>query len=212
MIDDSVKAVTALQSVSVSIVIVEYSSKGPYDVNFLKAIHDQRKDLLMVLVVPSSDMGFNADLFALPIMACLTQPMDFSRMMELIQMARKCHLTMTAIHESHLQLEKWARELAEMRAVLQENPRAGAFLSLDSFLTLTFQNILEALMDVKQVTKASFNPDIEPEACHLFTCSRLMKLTDALLETVDVLEKTKHAFKSHELGMLRQQLEQVLHN
>jgi hypothetical protein len=38
-----------------------------------------------------------------------------------------------------------------------------------------------------------------------------MELTCILQDTVDVLEKTKHSFKSRELGILRQKLEQVIH-
>ena len=47
-------------------------------------------------------------------------------------------------------------------------------------------------------------------ACRLLDCPRLAVLTDSLKETIDVLEKTKKAFRSKELGSLRTKLEGVL--
>ncbi len=47
-------------------------------------------------------------------------------------------------------------------------------------------------------------------ACHLLSCPRLAELTGAMEDTIQVLEKTKRAFKSKDLGEIRKKLEKVI--
>jgi DNA-binding response OmpR family regulator len=55
--------------------------------------------------------------------------------------------------------------------------------------------------------------DHEPlEPCHLLNCPKLHALRGVLVETIGVLEKTKSAFKSKDLGQLREKLEEVFRN
>jgi len=49
------------------------------------------------------------------------------------------------------------------------------------------------------------------EVCHLMNCPKLERYKAALVDTIDVLEHTKNAFKSKELGELRKKLETLIH-
>jgi len=46
----------------------------------------------------------------------------------------------------------------------------------------------------------------EQYVCDQLECSKLTTLKDGLVESVEVLEKTKKAFKSKDLGILRRKL------
>jgi hypothetical protein len=165
----------------------------------------------MGLVISSSETGLEGALFSLPILGCLVQPLDEEKLMGLIRKAWNCHHTLDTIHGCREQLTAWEKDLSDIENSLKCGPRFSPNVAVDSFLSLTFRNIVQAMADVRHVTKSMIKNDIEPEACHLFNCSRLMELTCILQDTVDVLEKTKHSFKSRELGILRQKLEQVIH-
>ena len=46
--------------------------------------------------------------------------------------------------------------------------------------------------------------------CHLISCPHRQRLSQVLLETIEVLDATKKSFKSKQLEMLRKQLIQEL--
>ena len=51
---------------------------------------------------------------------------------------------------------------------------------------------------------------VDAHACQIMNCPRGSQLTAAIQHTVEVLEETKHAFKSKQLAELRQRLELLL--
>jgi CheY-like chemotaxis protein len=53
-------------------------------------------------------------------------------------------------------------------------------------------------------------PHAPSDVCEFMQCPRQGAYKEALLDTVEVLERTKHAFKSKELGELRRRLEVLL--
>ena len=207
---EPVKALTALSSKDVSLLLAEHRPGGRFGIDFLKTAQREQNDLMMVLMVPAGETTLSADLFDLPIVTCLISPITADRLQESILMAKRCRQTLGAIHDSQRRIGAWEKDLAALETSLRGTPRLAPYLSVDSFLTMTFQNILGSMMDVRQIADSFVNPNVEPEACHLFNCSRMLEMTRVLRETVDVLEKTKHAFKSRELGLLRQKLEQVI--
>jgi hypothetical protein len=78
------------------------------------------------------------------------------------------------------------------------------------FVDLTFQNIVGALTDIRRLTEGLAGVGIQGDPCHLLGCPRVESLTEALLETVRVLEETKGAFKSKRLGQLRHKIAERL--
>ena len=83
-------------------------------------------------------------------------------------------------------------------------------MSLDAFLEITFQNIVGAMSDLKHLTRVFGGNSVQNEPCHLLNCPRLSLLAGGLAETIDVLEKSKSAFKSKNLGQIRKKLESLL--
>jgi len=207
---DPVKSLTALQDSIVSLLIVEYNPDGCFNGDYLFKVHEQSDDLSIALVIPSMETQLRGDLFSLPIMECLVLPLDYERLMNLIRKACTYRQATVKIRECREQLENWVQELVNIELSLKSDSRLPAYIPVNSFLSITFRNILQLMMDIQQITLSFVNPGIEPEACHLFNCPRLLELTRSLMDTVDVLEKTKHAFKSRELGILRQRLEKVI--
>jgi len=79
-----------------------------------------------------------------------------------------------------------------------------------AFLKLTLQNVMAALVDLKMFTEAFVRQQDPQMARQLLDSSRPLLLMDALRETITVLEKSRGAFKSKELGDLRKKLENLI--
>jgi hypothetical protein len=77
-------------------------------------------------------------------------------------------------------------------------------------VSLALSNIITALMDLKKFTEAVVQRRQDEPDRHLLEWPQPLLLIDAVRETVAVLQKTKGAFKSKELGDLRKKLEALL--
>ena len=82
--------------------------------------------------------------------------------------------------------------------------------SFETFLSTTSKTIMDCLSDMRNVAEALAGTGATPEACHLLNCARLRQFRGAVLETIAVLEETKGAFKSRQLGDLRKKLEELV--
>ncbi len=78
------------------------------------------------------------------------------------------------------------------------------------YVNLTVQQIVQSAADLQHLTEAMAAGKSQGQVCHLFKCNRTASLIEAIEETVQVLEKTRNAFKSKTLGKLRSKLEDVL--
>jgi hypothetical protein len=74
----------------------------------------------------------------------------------------------------------------------------------------TLRNITDALLDLKHLTDELAAQGDEQYVCDQLECSKLTTLKDSLVESVEVLEKTKKAFKSKDLGILRKKLKMLV--
>jgi len=66
------------------------------------------------------------------------------------------------------------------------------------------------MSDLKHLTRVFGGNSLHNEPCHLLNCPRLSLLAGGLAETIEVLEKSKSAFKSKNLGQIRKKLESLL--
>ena len=84
--------------------------------------------------------------------------------------------------------------------------------TLDRYLEQTMTHLAKIAGGIQQTMAVLQHdkPESTVDMCSLLGCPRSQRYEAALKETVAVLEKTKRAFKSKDLGELRQKLEQVL--
>ena len=76
-------------------------------------------------------------------------------------------------------------------------------------LGLAMGNIAGVLLDMKALFESSLGDGSAPMPCAIQLRPRLETYQKAVAESIEVLEQTRHAFKSKELGRLRQMLEEL---
>jgi len=107
-------------------------------------------------------------------------------------------------------LREWQDKTSAMKELLQHEPGDTDPISVEAFVNVTLHNIVLSLSGLKDVTEAVARLTDEQNVCRLVGCPRLDTLVTALRDTIEVLEKTKNAFKSKELGELRRRLETIV--
>lgn len=84
--------------------------------------------------------------------------------------------------------------------------------SLDTFLAQSFSSMAIVSSRIRSVLTSQMQGRAEApiDVCRMMECPRLAVYREALEGTVEALVKTKHSFRSKELGLLRAKIEQLL--
>ena len=143
----------------------------------------------------------------LPVVAYMVKPMDFMELLAHARSAIERFRTYRAVCNTRQRLQDWRQDLESIERGTNLTPGDHSSTAVDAFLTLTLRNIVGCLADLKRLTEALAVHSTEEDACQLLNCPRSTALTNALVETIDILEKTKSAFKSKALAELRKKLE-----
>jgi DNA-binding response OmpR family regulator len=208
---DSAEA-SRLLSDSHDILISDIRMPGNAHLEFLRDVH-ARMPLLQIIVVtgyPSVETAI--DSLRLSFADYLLKPIDWHEFRQSISHALERR------HAARLAQEG----LGEVTSVSIEEGQlehAGAEGS-GRPLDWTLKNYLAQNINRMNVLYSNFNQTLsriaegtvstQTDVCEFMQCPRLGAYKEALLDTVEVLERTKHAFKSKELGELRRRLEGLL--
>jgi response regulator RpfG family c-di-GMP phosphodiesterase len=166
--------------------------------------------IILVTAYPTLNSAIQS--IQLPVVAYLIKPVEHDELLLQVRSSIKNFRVRSVITRRRDHLQNWRKNLAVVDQVDNGARTTATAMPITAFVDLTFQNITGALFDLKHLTETLTTNRSPRETCHLFNCPRLSILTDALMETIAVLEKTKSSFKSKELGELRKKLEKLVKN
>jgi len=211
-VPDATAAIEKLKENQYDLLIADIKMPGNPDLELIQDLSNIAEGMPAILVTgyPSQRSAIQA--IHLPVVAYLVKPIDFEELLAQAKAAVEKSRLYRAVANTKRRLQYWQEGLADLEQVLKDKGSGVFSASVKSFLDLTFGNIAGAFSDIKHITDAMTSEDIDLPACHLLNCPRLAHLTKMVEETVEVLEKTKDAFKSKELGKLRKKLQETVKN
>lgn len=207
-VPDGSAGIEKLKSNEYDLLISDIKMPGNPDLELIFELPSVAEGMAAILVTgyPSQRSAIRA--IGLPVAAYLVKPLDFEELLAEVKSAIEVSRLYRAVVSTKRRLQYWQEGLADLEKVLKND--GGRFsASAKSFLDLTFANIAGALSDIGHIAAATAGEAAELPVCHLLNCPKLAELTEAVKETIKVLEETKSAFKSKELGQMRKKLEEV---
>jgi DNA-binding response OmpR family regulator len=209
-VPDASAAAQKLRVEKYDLLIADIKMPGNAELEFIQEVPNITDGLPVILVTgyPSTYTAIKS--IQLPVMAYLPKPVDFSELLSQVQKGMERCRAYRAVLSARYRVQTWRQELDQLQQTMGTAAGDPSITPVDAFLALTFRNLAGCLTDLKQVTDALSMKREMQDACQLINCPRPVKLTEAIRETVQVLEKTKRAFKSKELGDLRQKLEELI--
>jgi DNA-binding NarL/FixJ family response regulator len=143
--------------------------------------------------------------------AYLVKPIAFDHFLLHIRRSAarsRLHRTVT---EVRARSALWDESVAKLQCLLQE-PIEGSIMELAGpLLTTTFEGLVASVADLRRIIDCLAATNYSLPRSEVMAMWHKLDLTrTALRETVNVLEETKHAFKSKRLGELRRQLQGLL--
>ncbi len=187
------------------LLITDLEMPGNADLALIRRVAQVRGGLPVIILTGFPSVRSAVASIELPVAAYLTKPVKFSELAERVHAAVARFRSFRAMQDAEGRLNDM-RSRYELLAT-QRGPGAP---SADTFLSLALRNVMGSLTDLEQLGRALAGTPVDAHACQIMNCPRGSQLTSAIEHTVEVLEETKHAFKSKQLAELRQKLELLL--
>jgi len=208
---DAIVAAELLRSAGYDLLVADIKMQGNFELEFIRELPQIAAGMPVILVTGYPSLRSAIESIQLPVAAYLIKPFEFEELLVQVQISVKNYQFFKTVRDHQKRLADWSEDLKGIEEAEKIIPPSESSTPIDDFLTLTFHNIAGALSDLKHLTESfSTGSSSQQEACHLLNCPRLNTLNKTLVETIDILEKTKSAFKSKELGNLRRNLEDLV--
>jgi CheY-like chemotaxis protein len=209
-VGDGPSAAETLAQGEYDLLIADIKMPGNPNLELVKQLEYLADGLPVILVTGYPSMESAIKSVTLPVSAYLVKPVDYEDLMSSVRKAVERARIYRAARDTEYHLKEWQEKLRGMKELLRSHPGNSDSVSVEDFVNITLHNIVISLGDLKNVTEAVASLTGEKDVCHLVNCPRLDTLLAALRDTIGVLERTKSAFKSKELGELRRQLESLV--
>ncbi len=209
VVSDAHAAAERLRHDDYDVLIADIKMPGNTELEFIQDLAAQARALSIILVTGYPSTQTAIDSVQLPVLAYLVKPFKFDELLTHVRFGMERSQANRAIERLRHHVRQWHDELEDnARAVSLATSQAFAD-PLGLFLQASFRRVIMTLEDLEALTGVlARHEDSAREA--VFKDPRLDLLKDALGDTIAVLEKTKHAFKSRDLGMLRKRLEELI--
>ena len=207
---DAESAAALLRAQRYGLVIADIRMPGNADLEFIRDLPRIAEGLPVILMTgyPSLDSAIKS--LQLPVVAYLVKPFAIADLLAQVRQALSGSRMTRALACARTRVEEWSHDIEVLeRAALQPSGK-GSFQPLDTFVKLTVRNMFGCLEDLRRLIEALAQGRREEDLPEAFYLSRVSALAQGLTETISVLERTKGAFKSRELGELRRKLERLV--
>jgi len=210
IVPDGNRAAEMLGKGEYDLLIADIKMPGNGNLELVRETPRLAQGLPVILVTGYPSLKTAMESFQLPVVAYLPKPVEWPTLLAGVQEAIRKFQFFKAVRKIRSHLQHWEEDLKQMEGTSPELRPPGSWTTIDSFLSITFKNLIDSLWDVKNMAQFLSAGRSNHDVCHLLTCPRLTFLKQGVEETVEVLERTKNSFKSKELGDLRKKLEGLL--
>lgn len=190
------------------LLISDLEMPGNSDLQLVRRIAETSGGLPVIILTGYPSTRSAIACIELPVAAYLIKPVLFPELLSRVESAVRRFRSYRAMENAERRLRDWRHEFENL-AVAKDGAGTSA-PAIDVFLSLTLRNVMGSLTDLDQLGRALSGGTVEQRPCQLMNCPRGAQLQQAVRETIEVLEQTKSAFKSKQLGELRHRLELLL--
>jgi CheY-like chemotaxis protein len=204
------RAIDLLHAHRYDLLIADIKMPGNTDLRLVQESRQLAAGMPVILVTgyPSLDTAIRS--VQLPVVAYLTKPIDPGQLLAEVRTAMEQSHDYTTVLGAHRRLENCLREIEDLEAGLRPSRSGAACPAAPALLNAAVQSVAECLAELGRLWQALLPAAPPPNLCRLVCCGRRDILEGALRDAVETIERTKHAFKSKELGSLRARLEESL--
>lgn len=209
VVGDAAGARAALKLDEFDLLVADIRMPGNHQFELIRDVPSLAPGLPVIVVTAFPSLTSAVASVELPVTGYLMKPLDVGALLERVRAAVGQRRAVRAVEAQHARVEAWLRELDHMRLAMRGTPRDPQLPPASAFTTMTLQHVSATLAELRRMGVAGGQADAV-DTCALVGCAQRGQLVATLREVIDVLQRTKGAFKSRELGSLRRKVEQVV--
>lgn len=208
-VSSSTEVESRLQAREYDLLISDIDMPGNEQLQLITRLPQIHQGLPVILITGVPDMQTAMQSIRLSVVAYLTKPFDSGELIAHVRQNVARYRCYKAVAGSRQRMQETYAALEQMELLLQNpgTPESAATLP-QAFLDVILGNAVQSLMDFRVLAETYFSNKADTMAA--LEKSRPAVLMQAIWETIGVLEKTKHSFKSKELAELRVKLEALV--
>lgn len=189
---------------------------GNMQFEFLKTIRMRFPSLPIVLVTGYPSVHTAVEALRLSFTDYLLKPVDWLDLLRAVNQAAEKSRILRMTDVAREEAGRVGTALDHIREILA---RSGSMpherelaWSIEAFLGQSVGQMATLATGIRQViaNPSSSHREVATDVCRVLDCPRHLAYREAVAGAVEVLEKTKFAFRSKELGLLRRKLEDLL--
>lgn len=211
---DSEEAARLLQQ-TYDLLIADIRMPGNTELELLRSVHERMPELPVVVLTGYPSLPTAVESLRLSISDYLIKPVEISELQQAVTRALDKGRLLRAVREASIETTQLTTALGQLEQAVMtrggvEKPPLVTWAA-KRYIEQAVAHIARLSLVVGQVMGGLEETEEQPvDVCRVMRCQRLAAYEEALEQTVEVLARTKHAFKSKELGELRHHLESTL--
>jgi CheY-like chemotaxis protein len=210
-VSDGLLAIQQLGEREFDCVISDLDMQGNTSLEFIRSVPQLRPGLPVIIVTGHPSVETAVAALQLPVMAYLLKPFNPDDLLHEVRQAVLRTVLLRQVEQMHAGQTHTLKDMTKIMESLRQGSRVATETPMGVFLTVTYRNVLNSLLGLKTVIEHSMSSSVcDNNKESVAAGYSPLLLVDALHETIGVLEKTKDAFRSRDLGDLRKKLEKLL--
>jgi DNA-binding response OmpR family regulator len=207
---DAESALEKLKTSVFDLLIADIHMPGNSELELVKELQNIAEGMPVILITGDPSLETATKSIQLPVAAYMTKPLDFETMLKHVKSSINNYKTYRSVQNTNIRLKEWQNDLESIKALVSNTLESTSLIPIHTFFKLTFRNIAESLLDLEHLIEGLDSNSNEQYACNLLDCPSLTKMKSGLVETMEVLRKTKESFKSKDLARLRDKLDTIV--
>lgn len=208
--NDAESALKMLKTSRFDLLIADIHMPGNSELELVKELQKIAEGMPVILMTGNPSLETATKSIHLPVAAYLTKPLDFEVLLKHVKDSITNYKTYRSVQNASQRLEEWQKDLDSIKEVVSNTLETTSPIPIQMFFKLTFKNIAESLLDMEHLIEGLSSNSNKQYACNLLDCPSLTKMKSGLTETMEVLKKTREAFKSKDLARLRDKLDTIV--
>lgn len=204
---DAPEAVELLNRQHYDLMISDIKMPGNPKLELIDSLKKIAKGMPVILVTAHPSLDSAIESIRLPVVAYLIKPVDFDELLSKVQGALKRSQAGRKAHEAQQHLAAWHQTLKEADALLRQAGQHCSSMSVDPSVAANMKDVADVVANFSRLAGEPTEDSSTQQQWALIGSAQLETTHSMLIEAIDVLGRTKHLFKSKQLGQLRRKLQ-----
>jgi DNA-binding NtrC family response regulator len=169
----------------------------------------QRRRVPIIVITGNPTLQSALAAMRISVVAFMLKPFEPDALLIELERALAAERSWAKVAQTIERVESWRSELVAFDSLLSSTAHPGETAA--ALLAMTARQLMEGMADLRlQIAALTAGGSASDAAGTALNASRPVALLEAIRDTIAVLDRTKDAFRSRELGELRKRLELLL--